>query len=438
MILNTTTKKIQLLLGATVASTQCAVTVDYVDYSATATTPGLVVTQSNNVSAVDIVPAPAANAQRKVNYMSICNRDTDFISVTVRLNDNGTLYNYLSNFLLAPNTTLQFTDMKGWTVIDAAGNLIVAQSAISDIQVFTSNGLWVKPTGATYAMVDMCGGGGSGGGAGSAVTTAASGGGGGGAKRVQMQFLTKDLENYVKVTVGSGGSSVAAVTDGNAGSSSYFGSYLIAWGGGGGSYQSAAAGGSGGGGGGGNAVGGTSGTNAGATGGTAFATTLATAAYPDDRGGSAGNSPSIGYGSYLGGAAGGGGGTTTPGAGASSVFSAGGGGGGGGLSSNNTFAGANGGSAGYFATSLSVGGLGGAGGTTTGNPGSAGANGDFSIFGIGTRMGQGGGGGGSGTTTGGRGGDGGYPGGGGGGGGGGQTGGASGKGGDGRVIVYSW
>jgi hypothetical protein len=164
MILDTTTKKIQLLLGATVATTQCSITASWVDFTSTDTTPGMTLSTSNNTTAVDIVAAPASSTQRKVNYISVCNRDTDFVSVTIRLNDNGTTYNYVASLMLAPNSTLQYTDTRGWVVIDAAGNVVIATGAIADIQVFSANGTWTRPTNATYSMVNLCGGGGSGGG----------------------------------------------------------------------------------------------------------------------------------------------------------------------------------------------------------------------------------------------------------------------------------
>ena len=131
MILDATTKKIQLLLGAVATSSACNVTADWVDFTTSTTTPGLTPSTSNGVTAVDIVTAPASSTQRKVNFISVCNTDTDFVAVTIRLNDNGTTYNYLSAFLLAPNSTLQFTDMRGWVVIDAAGNIVVATGSIS-------------------------------------------------------------------------------------------------------------------------------------------------------------------------------------------------------------------------------------------------------------------------------------------------------------------
>ena len=117
MILNATTKKVQILLGAAVVTNQCSVVVDYVDFTSTTTTPGNQFSNTNNTTAVDIINAPAASTQRKVNMITVCNKDVD-ATVTIRLNDNGTTYNYASSILLLSGATLQFTDTDGWSIIN--------------------------------------------------------------------------------------------------------------------------------------------------------------------------------------------------------------------------------------------------------------------------------------------------------------------------------
>jgi len=140
MILDTTTRKLQILLDATVNANQLPVAVDYVDFTSTTTTPALQLSTTNNATAVDILSAPAASTQRKVNLITVANKDTDFVNVTIRLNDNSTTYNYVASMALAPNCTLQFTDTRGWSIIDSNGNILIAPTAVTDIQVFTANG----------------------------------------------------------------------------------------------------------------------------------------------------------------------------------------------------------------------------------------------------------------------------------------------------------
>ena len=443
MILDTTTRKLQILLGATVAANQFPVAVDYVEFTSTTTTPAIQLSTTNNTTAVDILPAPASSTQRKVNFISIVNKDTDFVNVTVRLNDNGTTYNYVSSMALAPNCTLQFTDTRGWSIIDSNGNILVAPTAVTDIQVFTANGTWTAPKGATYTLVDCFGGGGAGsGGTGNLVDLARAGGGaGGGGLRVQMQFLTAELTPAVGVTVASSklggtGGTTAAGTIGNRGFDSKFGDFLIAYGGGGGGINSTAGGG-GGGGAGGSGAGSSATTGTGTSGGACA--TLGVAAgtsSPDYRGGGGGASTSNGGSSYLGGGGGGGGGVSgNDQYGGSSYFSGGGGGGGAGISAgvaNTAFAGGRGGLTGGAATTAGGGAASAA--INTGTASANGANGDS------TKAGGGGAGGASNNAgIGSKGGDGGFPSGGGGGGGAGtNTGGAGGAGAAGKVVVISW
>jgi hypothetical protein len=450
MILDTTTRKLQILLSAAVSANQLPVAVDYVEFTSTTTTPAIQLSATNNTTAVDILPAPAAAfTQRKVNFISIANKDTDFVNVTVRLDDNGTTYNYVSSMALAPNCTLQFTDTRGWSIIDSNGNILVAPTAVTDIQVFTANGTWTRPTGATYTLVNCFGGGGSGGGgvgnvAGITPAVRPGGGGGGGGLHTQMQFLTSELTSKANVTIaasrlgGNGGTASIGIA-GSVGFNSLFGTFLIAYGGGGGGVSGAT-----GGGGGGGAGGGATGTSAGASfnggsGGSAggVSTISNTDNYQGAGGGSGSTSFTDANSAYLGGGGGGGGSTSTisGGAGGSSYFSSSGGGGGGGIN----------------AADLGTSQLGGRGGLTGGaaqnagggaasaeiNSGLASANG---ANGDSTKAGAGGAGGAANNAgTGSKGGDGGLPGGGGGGGGGGTIiGGAGGAGGAGKVVVISW
>lgn len=110
-------------------------------------------------------------------------------------------------------------------------------------QVFTANGTWTKPVGATYVRVQVQGGGGGGGAAGATSSTQASaGGGGGGGGYADSIIPASELGATETVTVGGGGGGSAAGS-GNAGSSggtSSFGSHLWASGGLGGQYGSGA------------------------------------------------------------------------------------------------------------------------------------------------------------------------------------------------------
>lgn len=102
------------------------------------------------------------------------------------------------------------------------------------IQVFTSNGTWVKPTGVKAVRVRVQAGGGAGGGSASTAAGQASLGGGGGAGEFREGiFAAGALAATVAVSVGTGGTGVSAATGGGGGASG-FGSHITASGGSGG------------------------------------------------------------------------------------------------------------------------------------------------------------------------------------------------------------
>lgn len=107
---------------------------------------------------------------------------------------------------------------------------------VNDFQTFTANGTWNKPAGTpddAMVRIHAIGGGGGGGAGGS------DGGGGGGAGIVRV-MRAGDVTSTVAVTIGAAG----AVE--NAGGTTSFGSYLIAYGGGRGGNGSGRGGGGGG------------------------------------------------------------------------------------------------------------------------------------------------------------------------------------------------
>ena len=85
MILDATTKSIELLLGEATATTECDVTAGWGDYTASSFTPGSADTVSNGTTAVAVVAAPAASTQRLAMEITVHNADTVPHTVVLRL-----------------------------------------------------------------------------------------------------------------------------------------------------------------------------------------------------------------------------------------------------------------------------------------------------------------------------------------------------------------
>lgn len=117
MILDTTTRSIEVILAGVITTNQLNVTAEWVDMTASATTGGTTTANTNNTTPVTIVTSPAANTQRRILGISIYNADTVAATVIVRYNDNATIYPIIK-ITLPVGYTLQYTDTYGWYTLD--------------------------------------------------------------------------------------------------------------------------------------------------------------------------------------------------------------------------------------------------------------------------------------------------------------------------------
>lgn len=129
IILNATTKSLEIVLGGSVSSSQLPFSASYVDMDDTTwALTGMSESDgaSNGTTAVTIVAAPAANSRRQVKAISIYNADNANVTLTIRVNNNGTT-RIIFKAVLATLEFLYFGDA-GWQVFTANGELKIANT----------------------------------------------------------------------------------------------------------------------------------------------------------------------------------------------------------------------------------------------------------------------------------------------------------------------
>lgn len=122
IVLSQTTDKIQVKLGATVATSQLQCFVSYRDTTTTSIVPGRNVEITNNTSPVDLVDPPSSSTQRSVEYISVYNSDTSTATVTLLFNDNGTSYELIVSPLMY-GEKLEYQEGFGFRILDRFGSL---------------------------------------------------------------------------------------------------------------------------------------------------------------------------------------------------------------------------------------------------------------------------------------------------------------------------
>ena len=120
--LNTTTRKLQAVLGAAVAANQLPILVGWADKTTTTYTAGATPSNSNSTTAVDICAAPGASTVREIDSIIVRNRDTAAATLTIRYNDNATTYDIFTVTLSAGHM-LVYAHGTGWQVMDSLGRI---------------------------------------------------------------------------------------------------------------------------------------------------------------------------------------------------------------------------------------------------------------------------------------------------------------------------
>lgn len=119
--LDSTLRKIEILLGGVVASNQLAFVASWSDATTTSYSGGATPGVTSDTTPVTVVDAPGAGVVRDVDYVSVVNRDTFASVVTLQYNNNGVTYPIVI-ITLEVGSQLVYTHGSGWNVIDASGS----------------------------------------------------------------------------------------------------------------------------------------------------------------------------------------------------------------------------------------------------------------------------------------------------------------------------
>lgn len=120
--LDSTLRKLEVVLAGAVATTQPSFVASWSDATSISYTGGSTPGVTAGAAAVTAVAAPGAGVIRDVDYLTVRNGDTAAVVLTVQYNDNGTVYGIIT-VTLASGSQLTYTHGSGWQVIDAAGSL---------------------------------------------------------------------------------------------------------------------------------------------------------------------------------------------------------------------------------------------------------------------------------------------------------------------------
>ena len=145
MILDATTKSLEIVLAGAVTTNQLVVVSSWADITTTTFTPGETDVLTNGTTQVTIVAAPGASTQRQVKEILIYNNDTVNATIRVRYNNNTTI-RQLINATIGTGECLVYREGSGWMTLDINGKIKYGMGASEVINL-------IYPVGSIYISV---------------------------------------------------------------------------------------------------------------------------------------------------------------------------------------------------------------------------------------------------------------------------------------------
>lgn len=151
MVLDATTKSLEIKLSGAVATNQLPCNCEWVDVTTTAFTPGHTDVATNGATAVTLCAAPSSSTQRVIKHINVYNKDTAAVTVTVQYNNNSTLRELLV-MALAVGQTLTWSPEGGWQILSAPATAasdtvagVIEIAVQSEMETATDNTRCVTP-----------------------------------------------------------------------------------------------------------------------------------------------------------------------------------------------------------------------------------------------------------------------------------------------------
>ena len=155
IVLDTTSKALQVVLAAAVATSQLECQASWRDITTSAYTAGESSVLTNSTTDAVLCSAPGSSTQRVIDYVAVYNADTSPATVTVKSDDGGTERRHV-RVILRPGESLHYDGQGGgWRTLDARGAVLTAAQTAAPASAvaipFFKVGTAAETTGSWYS-----------------------------------------------------------------------------------------------------------------------------------------------------------------------------------------------------------------------------------------------------------------------------------------------